>query len=83
MKDLYPKTSNPKPENDGNAGNAGSLAGKRVGIKSIVWKISGGYHHEVWVDPTGSGTKWHRYAQRNVSSWGVENKISQRPRDQQ
>ncbi|MGA9844522.1 MAG: hypothetical protein WBQ25_19650 [Nitrososphaeraceae archaeon] len=37
----------------------------------------------MWVDPTGSGTKWHRYSQRNVTSWGADNKISQRPRDQQ
>jgi hypothetical protein len=31
---------------------------------------------------TGIGTKWHRYAQRNVSKWGVKNPISQRPSDQ-
>ena len=83
MEGPHPKTSNPKPENDGNAGNAGSLVNKRVGIKSIVWKISSGYHHEVWVDPTGSGTRWTRYAQRNVSSWGVESKKSVRPAAQQ
>ena len=41
-------------------GSVGSLAGKTVGIKSIVWKTPNGAHQELWVDPTGSGTKWNR-----------------------
>jgi hypothetical protein len=45
--------------------SAGNLVARIVDIKSIVWKISGRYHHEVWVDPSGVGTKWHRYGQRD------------------
>jgi hypothetical protein len=61
----HPKTSKPKPECGVGCPSADNLVARIVDIKSIVWKISGGYHHEVWVDPSGVGTKWHRYGQRD------------------
>ncbi len=79
----HPSTSKPKPETV--LGNVGSLVGKRVGIKSIIWKKGAGYHHEIWVDPSGAGNSWKKYGERDNTSWGAHanSRISQRPVDQQ
>ena len=77
----HPKTTKPKPEQT--LGNAGSLANKKVGIKSIVWKAGTGWHQEIWIDASGSGSNWKKYAAKDFSSWGANNKSSTRPANQQ
>jgi hypothetical protein len=81
MEGPHPDTTNPKPEKV--LGNVGSLANKKIGMKSIVWKSGTGFHHEIWVDPTGSGTSWKKYGQREVTSWGASKKTSTFPSNQQ
>ena len=39
------------------AGNAGAVAGKKVGFKHIIWKTGANIHQETWVNTTGSWRK--------------------------
>lgn len=51
--------------------SVGNIAGKQVGIKSVIWRTGGMVHHEIWVDPTGSGTNWQWMGARDIPQWGV------------
>ena len=75
---IRPAASTSKPKSERILGNVGSLVGKKVGIKSVIWKLKtgSGWHHEVWVDPTGSGSNWKRYGVKEFPSWGVDQSTS-------
>lgn len=71
----HPETTSPKPTKV--FGNIGSVAGAKIGVKSIVWKTSGGGHneideghHEMWVDRTATGNNWQKVAEWDFTSWG-------------
>lgn len=60
-------------------GNVGNLSGKKVAIKSVIWKTGSGGHQELYVDVSGSGKKWRKMGERDFSKWGesqTTNKIS-------
>src|SRR3982750_1066543 len=46
-----------------NLGNVGSLRGKTIGMKYIIWPGSGGAHQELYLD-TGNG-QWRKMGQRD------------------
>lgn len=63
-------------KNQGSLGSVGSLAGKKVGIKSVIWKTATGAHQELFVDPSGAGTSWKKMGARNMTQWGDKQKTS-------
>jgi hypothetical protein len=63
-------------KNQGSIGNAGSLANKKVGIKSVIWKTASGAHQELFVDPSGSGTSWKKMGARDMTQWGDKQKTN-------
>jgi hypothetical protein len=67
----------PHPDTDKSQqslGSVGNLQGKKVGIKSISIKTSGGVHQELYVDPTGSMSNWKKMGSRDISQWGNSQK---------
>jgi hypothetical protein len=64
----HPNTTSPKPTKV--FGNIGNVKGAKIGVKSIVWKTSGGGHHEMWVDKTATGNNWNKVAEWEFTSWG-------------
>jgi len=77
----HPDTTKPKPEKT--LGNVGSLVGKKVGIKSVIWKGGSGWHQEVWVDASGSGSNWKKFGAKDFSSWGATKTTSTKAPNQQ
>ncbi len=65
----HPKTTDPKPTKV--IGNIGNVKNKKIGVKSIVWKTSGGGHHEMWVDKSASGNNWEKVAEWEFTAWGA------------
>lgn len=52
------------------AGNVGSVAGKLIGLKGVIWALpTGGAHQEIWVDLAANGS-WKKIGQRNVTACG-------------
>jgi hypothetical protein len=76
---VHPKTTSPKPTKV--FGNIGSVAGAKIGVKSIVWKTSGGGHHEMWVDKTATGNNWQKVAEWEFTSWGGKGSDGMQGRD--
>ncbi len=77
----HPETTSPKPETA--IGNVGSVANKKIGFKSIIWNQGGKWHHEVWIDVTGSGSNWKKAAQMDFTEWGNVKKSSTPASNQQ
>jgi hypothetical protein len=49
----HPKTNSSMKR----AGNVGTVGGKKVGFKHIIWKAGSNIHQEAWVNTTGSWSK--------------------------
>jgi hypothetical protein len=74
----HPKTSSPKPTTE--IKNIGSVAGQKIGVKSIIWKIDGPSmkgHHEMWVDKTATGNNWQKVSEWDFEKWGHERKTNE------
>ena len=74
----HPKTTSPKPTTE--VKNIGSVAGQKIGVKSIVWKIDGPSmkgHHEMWVDKTATGNNWQKVSEWDFTEWGHKNKTTE------
>jgi hypothetical protein len=66
----HPVTTKPKPTKE--IKNIGSVAGAKIGVKSIVWKTATGGHHEMWVDKMATGNNWQKVAEWDFASFGAE-----------
>lgn len=73
----HPSASSPKPTSE--IKNIGSIAGQKIGVKSIVWKIDGPSmkgHHEMWVDNTATGNNWQKVSEWDFDQWGNNQKTN-------
>lgn len=70
-------------KNQGSVGSVGSLAGKKVGIKSVIWKTASGAHQELFIDVSGAGTSWKKMGTRDITQWGDKQKTNKVASNQQ